>query len=248
MATYKEIVDMVLDEIKAHTGDSDITEEHVIFLSNLYRLFLLEQKKKKDGVSSLSSANQQTICLNLEKVQAIPDLEYCNELYLRSLEEVPALLDQDSANVYIHDYFSIMTALVSKDRFKYVGNNKYMRNIIYCTLGADNHLYLKAVNPQFKYLKKSKAKITGIFEDSQKAAELVLVCNEQEGTKCDILDQDFPLQADLIPSMIELIVKELLGVNYRPKDTYNDSTDDLADLAAFVRRNMKSQLAKQMTE
>jgi hypothetical protein len=40
--------------------------------------------------------------------------------------------------------------------------------------------------------------------------------------------------------MIELIVKELLGVNYRPDDTINNNMDDLADLAAFVRRNMKS--------
>jgi len=47
--------------------------------------------------------------------------------------------------------------------------------------------------------------------------------------------------------MIELIVKELLGVNYRPKDNVNNSSDDLADIAAFVRRNMKSDVAKQMT-
>jgi len=80
-------------------------------------------------------------------VDAIPDLEYCNGMYLRSIEEIPSLLDENSAKVYIHDYFSIMVALVSKDRFKYVGNNKYMRNIIYSTLGADNHLYFKAVNP-----------------------------------------------------------------------------------------------------
>lgn len=242
MATYKQIVDMVLDEIKSNTGDSDITEEHVIFLSNLYRLFLLEQKKKKDGVSSLSSANQQTICLNLERVNAIPDLGYCNGMYLRSIEEIPSLLDEDSTKVYIHDYFSIMIALVSKDRFKYVGNNKYMRNIIYSTLGADNHLYFKAVNPQFKYLK--TARVTGIFEDSEKAAELA--CNKEDNTKCDILDQDFPLQADLIPQMIELIVRELLGVNYRPVDSYNNSQDDLSDLAAFIRKNMKSNFQKQI--
>ena len=61
------------------------------------------------------------------------------------------------------------------------------------------------------------------------------------------MDTDFPLEADLIPQMIELIVKELLGVNYRPKDNVNDSSDDLADIASFVRRNMKSDAAKQMT-
>lgn len=244
MATYREIVYIILDEVKANSGDSNVTEEHVIFLANQYRLFLLEQKKKKDGESTLSSANQQTICLNLEKTEAIPDLEYCNGLYLRSIEEIPALLDQDNANVYIHDYFSIMTALVSKERFKFVGNNKYMKNIIYCTLGADNHLYFKAVNPQFKYLK--TAKLTGVFEDSEKAAELS--CDKDGNTKCDIMDQDFPLQADLVPQMVELIVKELLGVNYRPEDTLNNDVDDLADLASFVRRNMKSQMAKQMTD
>jgi len=48
--------------------------------------------------------------------------------------------------------------------------------------------------------------------------------------------------------MVELVVKELLGVNYRPKDNQNNAADDLADIASFVRRNIKSQLAKQMTE
>jgi hypothetical protein len=61
------------------------------------------------------------------------------------------------------------------------------------------------------------------------------------------MDVEFPLEADLIPQMIELIVKELLGVNYRPKDSVNNSSDDLADIAAFVRRNMRSDAAKQMT-
>jgi len=54
------------------------------------------------------------------------------------------------------------------------------------------------------------------------------------------LDATFPLDAALIPQMIELLVKELSGMNYRPKDSYNSSSDDLADIANFVRRNMKS--------
>jgi hypothetical protein len=44
MTSYREIVYLVLDEIKALGGDSTITEEHVIFLANHYRLFLLDQK------------------------------------------------------------------------------------------------------------------------------------------------------------------------------------------------------------
>ena len=245
MASLREIVYLILDEIKAQSNDSDITEEHVIFLANQYRLVLIEQKKKKEGVSSLSSSNEQTICIDLEKVDAIPGLEYCNTTYLRSVQEIPELIDKDSVKVSMADLFNIMTAFVSKDRFKYVGHNKYLKNIIYTTLGPDNHIYLNGSNPQFLYLK--KAKVTGIFEDAQKAGELACD-NNGDNTKCDILDQDFPLEADLLPQMVELIVKELLGVNYRPKDTVNNAFDDLADLASFARRNMKSQMAKQMTD
>ena len=242
MATYREIVYLVLDEIKSSNGDSNITENHVIFLANQYRLFLIEQKKLKQGEAALSSANEQTLCIDLEKVDAIPGLEYCNDVYLRSIQEIPEIVSEESVKVNLVDLFNIMTAYVSKERFKFVGHNKYMRNIIYTTLGPDNHLYFNSQNPQFKYLK--KARVTGIFEDAEKAAQLSCDGNSKP---CDIMDADFPLEADLIPQMIELIVKELLGVNYRPKDDVNNSSDDLADIAAFVRRNMKSDVAKQMT-
>lgn len=242
MATYREIVYMVLDEIKSSNGDSDITENHVITLANWYRLFLIEQKKLKQGESSLSSANEQTICIDLEKVDAIPGLDYCNDTYLRSVQEIPEMVSQESVKVSLTGLFNIMTAFVSKDRFKYVGYNKYLRNIIYITLGPDNHLYFNSQNAQFKYLK--KAKVTGIFEDAEQAVQLS--CDDDTGA-CDIMDATFPLETDLIPQMIELITKELLGVNYRPKDDVNNSSDDLADIAAFVRRNMKSDVAKQMT-
>lgn len=242
MATFREIVYIVLDEIKASNGDSNITEDHVIFLANQYRLFLIEQKKLKQGVDSLASTNEQTLCIDLEKVDAIPGLEYCNDTYLRSIQEIPKMLNEESVKVNLVDLFNIRTAFIPKERFGYVGHNSYLRNIIYTTLGPDSHVYFNSQNPQFKYLK--KAKLTGIFEDAQKAAELA--CDKGE-EKCDIMDMDFPLEAALIPQMIELIVKELLGVNYRPKDTVNNSSDDLAEIATFIRRNVKSDLAKQMT-
>lgn len=244
MPKLKEIVYYCLDATKASNGDSDIAEEHVIFLATYYRLFLLEQKKKKEGLSSLSSANEQTICIDLEPAKAIPGLDFCNETYLRSVQEVPDLLSEDDIKINLADYFSIMTAFVSKERFKYVGYNKYLRNIIYCTLGPDNHLYFKGNNPQFLYLK--KARVTGIFDNAVDAG--MLSCDSDEDTSCDILEQEFPLEADLVPQMLELINKELLGVTYRPKDSTNNSIDDLSDLAAYVRRNMKSAMAKQMTE
>lgn len=243
MALYKEIVYMCLDAIKSSNGDSSITEEHVIFLANQYRIFVIEQKRLKQGDSSLSSANEQTICLDLETVNAIPNLEHCNDIYLKSVQEVPDVVSEEPIKVNLSDMFNIMTAFVSKERFKYVGHNKYLKNIIYFTLGSDNHVYLNSANPQFKYLK--KATLTGVFEDAEKAAELA--CNKEDGSKCDILDQTFPLETNLIPQLIELVVKELLGANWRQKDGINNAADDLADLVAYIKRNTKSDLQKQIS-
>ena len=88
-------------------------------------------------------------------------------------------------------------------------------------------------------------KVTGIFEDSDKAAELA--CDpDGDGSNCDILDQKFPLESELIPQLIELIVKELYGAQWRAADTRNNANDDLADLIAYIRRNTKSELHKRL--
>ena len=49
---------------------------------------------------------------------------------------------------------------------------------------------------------------------------------------------------DVKGNMVELVVKELLGAEYRPEDSNNDSADDLSNLATFIQRNTKSSIAK----
>jgi hypothetical protein len=140
------------------------------------------------------------------------------------------------------DFFQGNIAYVNNERFKYVGGNKYLKNQIYGTIAPDEYLYLKSNNPQAYYLK--KVKVTGIFEDSSKAA--ALQCSEQ-GDSCELLDKEFPIEEALIPSLIELIVKELGGLKYQAADEVNNTKDDLSDIAAYVRRNVKSDLAKQIS-
>lgn len=41
MNTYKEIVYMILDEIKAISDDSYFEEEHILFLMNIWRAKIL---------------------------------------------------------------------------------------------------------------------------------------------------------------------------------------------------------------
>ena len=116
---------------------------------------------------------------------------------------------------------------VSRERIRYVGHNKFLKNIMYATLGPDDHLYIKSANPQSLYLE--RVRFSGIFEDPEKAAKLS--CDEDSSGEetCDVLDKTFPLEEALIPLMIELIVKEVSNAIYRPADEENNANDDLTN-------------------
>ena len=229
MAKYKEIVSMVLDSLKITSDDSIFTEEHIIFLAGRYRSFLLKQRYYSDLKKQIPESNYQTLCLSLEKIEAIEGLPCIGGYYLRTTKPIPDLLPFGNPRFYTSaGYFKGDITMVSKDRFKYIGNNKYLQNILYATLGPDSHVYLNSSNPQFFYLEgENKLKVTGIFEDSEKASELE--CNKDgEVKEYDILDRDFPMEDALIAPLIELIVKELSPSIAAPEDKDNNANDDLS--------------------
>lgn len=226
---------MVLDELKIVSDDSHFQEEHVLFLLDKYRTFLLKQRYS-DIRKEIPESNYQTICVDLKQVNAIDGTPCTGADYMKSLQEIPNMMQVGKQKISSLDYFQGNFAYTNNERFKYVGSNKYLKNQIYGTIAPDNHLYLKSSNPQMYYLE--KVKVTGIFEDSSKAAELQ--CPDASGEKpCDVMDMEFPIEEALIPPMIELIVKELSGHAYQPADNENNATDDLDRLASYIARNMK---------
>lgn len=243
----KELVYMVLDLAKAASSDdSFFTEEHVVFLCKKYRSFLIkkEQDKEKSTTDIASEFEYQQICLDLEQVPAIDGEPCTGGYYLRSTKALPKILEGNQPKVYPIDYYQgVNIAYVSRDRMRYVGTNKYLQNIIYVSLGPDNHIYLNSSNPLFLYLK--KLRMSAIFEDFDDAAGLL--CDDAGcNCSCDVLDEEFPIREYLVPTLIELVVKELTGAIYKPTDTQNNANDDLSDLVSFIRRNTKSNLQKQI--
>ena len=225
---------MVLDELKIVSDDSHFQEEHVLFLLDKYRTFLLKQRYS-DIRKEIPESNYQTICVDLKQVNAIDGTPCTGADYMKSLQEIPNMMQVGKQKISSLDYFQGDFAYTNNERFKYVGNNKYLKNQIYGTIAPDNHLYLKSSNPQMYYLE--KVKVTGIFEESSKAAELQ--CPDADGNKvCDIMDMTFPLEESLIPPMIELIVKELGGQKYQAADKENNANDDLASLASYIRQQL----------
>lgn len=241
MATWRQMVYMVLDELKLISKDSVFTEDHTIFLLSKIRGMVLKQQYK-DIKKEIPESNYQTICLNLVEVPAIIG-ECEGGSYLKSVEKIPFLLNISTPKVYTSNYFKGNISFISRERMEYVGYNKWLPNIIYASIGPDNYLYLKSFNPQYLYL--DKVKFTGVFEDPEKVANLE--CNTND-SNCDILDKEFPLEEGLVPTVIDTVVKVLSGAIYKPSDSTNNASDDLSDIMAFVRRNMKSNLQKQIEE
>lgn len=224
MSTFREIIYMILDEMKISADDAYFTEDHIMYLINKYRVFILKQRYS-DIKKQIPESNYQTICLDLIEVPAISGEPCEGGSYLRSKDKIPFLMQVGAPKVYPIDYYQGEITYVSRERMRYVGYNKYLQNIIYCSIGPDNYLYFKSNNPQYLYLE--KVRMTGIFEDSVSASNLQC-SNDKE---CDILDRVFPLEDSLVPVVIELVVKELLGANYRPKDEENNAKDDLAGIS-----------------
>lgn len=242
----KDIVYIIMDMVKLVSDDTILTEDHVITLCKNYRALLLKKEQEKNkGIANLTSEfDYQQICLDLEKVPAIDGEPCTGGYYLRTVQQIPKLLDNIKPKIYPIDYYQgINISYVSRDKMKYVGTNKFLKNIIYVSLGPDLHLYLNSVNPQFFYIK--KLRMSAVFEDFDAASSL-LCDNSGNTVSCDVLDTEFPISSYLVPQLIEMVVSNCIGASWRPKDGVNNANDDLADLATFINRNVKSALAKQI--
>lgn len=238
--TYREIIYICLDQVKLSSEDSYFTEDHVKFLLSKVRAALLERKYSTIK-REVSQTNYQTLCIPLE---IKTDGGMCgNTSYLKSKDVIPTLLNIGTFDIYSEDFYNTSITLVSRERMKYVGHNKWLKNIIYASIGPDNYLYLKGSNPQHLYLK--NLKMTGIFEEPDKVSES---CNTEDNKCQDPLDKEFPLEEALVGNVINAVVQLLLGASYRPEDSQNDDKDALSDLITYIRQNVKSNLQKQLDE
>lgn len=218
MQTIRQIIYMCLDQARLVTDDITLNEEHTLFLANKVRATLLTQKYKTVKLE-VQDANYQVLCVNLEEIPPISSAACGGESYVRSTVKVPTRLNIGNDLVTPYDYLKgVNISLIPIERIRYVGYNKFLRNIIYAAIGHDGYLYMKSQNPQFKYIQ--KAKITGVFEDIVESS--AMVCDEE----CNLWDRVFPIEDALVNTLVEMVVKEMVGAAYRPKDDRNNANDD----------------------
>ena len=221
---WNEIVYMICDELKLSSDDSHFNNDHIMFLVNKYRSFILKQRYS-DIKKQIPESNYQTLCLNLMEVPAIAG-ECCEGgSFLKSVKKVPTPMKIGVSRVYPHGLYDGEITYVSRDRMRYVGHNKYMKNVIYCAIAPDKYLYFKSKNSRFLLLE--NVDFTGIFEDAIEAFQLEHSSGEES---CNIMNSNFPMEDALIPAVIELVVKELRSAEYLPEDKINNADDQLSEV------------------
>ena len=222
MATLRELTYMVLDELKLSSDDSYFNEEHITFLINKYRAFSLKQVYK-DIRRDIPESNYQILHLKLIDV---PQIEEEKRL-IKTEYMVPFMLNIGAPKIYYKGNYTKEITYISRERMRYVGQNKWLKDIIYASLGIDNCLYLTSANVNLLGPKiGSYITIKGIFEHPDKVAQL----NPQASNSQDFMDEEYPLEEGLIPQLIELVVKELSVPKYSPEDKQNDANDNLSEV------------------
>lgn len=228
MATYRELVYMVLDELKARSDDFYYTEDHIMFLLDKYRAFLLKQK--------YSDVKKQIPISNFQKIKVIKDT-------------IPAVMNISTP--YLESSNGDIYNFCSEKRFKYIGYRPYLSNCKYFTLGtnfnmdpadpySDKQYDVKIkLFPETTNLQEEDLYITAIFEQPSKAQEYT-------NDYVNIFDWPFPLEESLISPLLEMTVKDLTSAVLKPEDNNNNGKDDLGDLNKYMYQNTKSDLQKQI--
>ena len=215
---------MVRDLLKLSSDDSYITSQHILFMLEKFRAYVLKSKYEDDE-ASVPDTNKSEITVELELVS--DNLGYSGIPLLRSKEPLPSDM--------IFDYITVRTnkltgnpniVYVPFSRFPYVGNNKYLKNIIYWTIDDDDYILVKSCNPLFEYLREFK--IEGVFESPMKVAERECSCN---GLEVNYDDVDFCLEDDLVQLVVQYVMNTFQNSIYKPQDEDNNTNDDLAGTA-----------------
>ena len=252
--TYEEAVYLVMDLLHLMSDDAGYTEQHIIFLLNKYRIFLLKNADKENPVNSnISDSAYQTVELDLNLVSSADGIS-CVSSYMttdpyyiwRSTEKVPTLSSVGTPKVYyikdtplepiktpLDDFYQVEMPYISMDRMKYVGQNRWLKRFLYCSVGPDGYLYAKSTE---YYPDPLHVVFKGIFEDPEDVFD----------DSVDIMTQELPIDESLIPQLIDYIVKLIAAAEYRPDDPYNNAADDLARMAQYLRSRMKTDFQRQL--
>ena len=222
MSTYRELVYIILDQIRATSDDSLYNDAHISYLIDKYRSMLLKQKYS-DVRKRIPSSNTQTVKISFEQKNddlGLSTNELISTSYIPQMVSIGALDSSVSISSAGNDLNGIHMSFVPYERIRFVGNDQFLNKIIYFSLDKNNKLIAKSNGNAIQYLK--SVNLTAVFDNPREA---FLFNKDKNGF--DMLDIEFPLEDSLQSTLIEVIVERLLRSSRLNSDEVNNASDDL---------------------
>lgn len=210
MNTYRELVYMILDELKMKTDDNSLEVEHIVAILDKYRAAIIRQRFGTTIKRFIPTAYYQLLEIDVDPTTKLSLKQLPNLIDLNSLE-----LSTEITAPNVYNAFKI--TLVNSARFGFLGYNKFLSSILYATINRDNYLECKYTGTM-----PSRFYIYGILERPQ----AILDFNDDPINPLDI---PFPLEATSIAELMAMALKEVADVRIFPfRDKNNAKEDELA--------------------
>jgi len=209
------------------SDDSRLTSRHIYNKMLTVRTKLISQKAKKK--QKISQWNYQTIpCIELEKasVHECPCLPPIGCSILKTKQPLPQPLTDLNKHL-LQSVTSIDGSIIYSEvgwtEKKYKSANKYTANKPDYYIRND-YLYITHRNgPKI-------IAITGLFEDPLEAENYPSFCPDNDCEDCEDcsspLDKDFPIDVDLVDTLIEMSVNELIILFSKNIEDLTNNTQD----------------------
>lgn len=235
MATYRELISLITDQVKGGSDDFSFTDAHIAFLIDKYRALLIE--KKYNGKDP-GSENKVELCVKLK----LKNIDKCKNVFESiSVDKLPSMTGD-----YSIEAGELTISSANTDRFRHALSGEFASKTIYGTIGGDKHLKLKGLDPRMKYL--NEVRITCM---PASIPDRRLLCDHFEegptGDCADSYDVTIPLEEGLVMPLIDSVRKDVLSTMYNADDSKNNGMDDLPDvytLESAISRQLRNRKAK----
>ena len=205
------------------SDDSRLTSRHIYNKMLTVRSRLLSQKIKKK--QAVAEANYVVLsCIELEKVEPYdcPCLPQLGCKVYRTKERLPRILTDLNGEI-IDWVFSLDNSLridrISREAYLRVQGNRYT---------PDNARYILEDGYAYFYGRNlpKVVKMKFLPEDPYEVLQYPSACPDDDTDCTSPLDMDFPIDGDLMDTMIEMSVNELLVLFSQANEDQTNNTKD----------------------
>lgn len=224
MATKGQLIDDIRERLEQYSDDNEVADLHISFLIDEARKMFIKQKyNKANKLLPISLFQKINIDISLESDNEFDDTFLNRDTIVSSVNKIPTLIENPIINATIKidngSYTDIKFIMIGLDRFPYVGYNRLLPDVVYCTLGYDYKLKLKGLANRYKLLE--KVRLFAIFENPEDAWML----SDDYDNSLNYWDVEYPIDSDMGVLITDFVLKQLRQKLQMPTDIENNASE-----------------------